>query len=219
LIDQGLVTLSPRFVFFLDGVLLGAVLDRFRDLAEQRDDVSLLVSWDGLPSNPASVDGDEWLSPLTSAESHTLLRTIGARVRVDFGDDDLDLLDRAAGGHPFLLRQLGSQAARLAGRPDQATASQVFEPGEWPRPVEPKRVPAETVTQSYVRQHSDTLMNLWEALPPEVRQNVRLLAAGRPLDPALEPAYTALGLVARDESDTARLRIGLLERWLRERRQ
>jgi hypothetical protein len=218
LTDHGLPTLSPRFVFFLDGVLLSAVLDRFQELAERRDDVSLFVSWDGLPSDPASAHGNEWLPPLTSVESYTLLKTIGARLGLDFDDDDLDTLDRAAGGHPFLLRQLGSQAARLAGRPDQASASQVFEPGEWPGPLESKRVPAETVIQAYLQRHSDTLMNLWQALPPEVRQNVRLLAAGRLLDPALEPAYAVLGLLARDESDTPRLRIGLLERWLRERR-
>jgi hypothetical protein len=207
---------SPRFVFFLDGVLLSAVLDRFQKLAE-RPDVSLFVSWDGLPSDPASVHGDAWLPPLTAKESYTLLETIGARMGLDFDDDDLDTLDRAAGGHPFLLRQLGSQAARLAGLPDHASASQVFRPGEWPDPPELKRVPAETVIQAYLQQHSDILMNLWQALPPEVRQNVRLLAVGRFSDPDIEPAYAALGLLARDENGAPRLRIGLLARWLQER--
>ena len=215
---HGRSAFAPRFVFFLDGARPGAVLDRFQELADRRDDVSLLVSWDGLPSDPTVVDGDGWLPPLTPAESHALLKTIGARLGLDFNNDDLNTLDRAAGGHPFLLRQLGSQVARMAGRPDEASAHQVFKPGEWPDPLELERFPAKTAVQAYLQQHSDTLMHLWRALPPEVQRNVRLLAAGEPLDPDLEPAYTAMGLLTKkDESGAPHLRIGLVDNWLRER--
>jgi len=218
LAEQGLPVLSPRFVLFLDGAMPGAVLDRVQALAVRRDDVSLVVSWDGLPSDPAAVNGDGWLPPLTPREGHTLLETIGARLGLEFDDGDLDTLDRAAGGHPFLLRQLGSQIARMAGRLDAASTRQVLRPGEWPDPPSPQRVSAETAVQAYVQRQSHTLVRLWQALPPEVRRNVRLLEAGLPLDPTLEPAYTALGLLARDESGALRLRIGLLSRWLQERR-
>ena len=164
------------------------------------------------------MNGDAWLPALTAAESQTLLNTTGARLGLDFDAGDLDALGQAAGGHPFLLRQLGSQVARLAGRPDPASASRVFQPGEWPRMPALEGVPAETAIQAYLQQRSDSLVHLWRALPPEVRRNVRLLAADHPLDPALEPAYTTLGLLAADDGDRPRLRIGLLGRWLRERR-
>ena len=218
LADRGLPALSPRFVFFLDSAMSGAVLDRFQELAVRRGDVSLVVSWDGLPSDPAVVNGDEWLPPLTPAESYTLLKTIGARLWLDFDDDDLDALDRAAGGHPFLLRQLGSQVARMAGRPNEASTRQVLRPGEWPDPLLSERFPAETAIQAYLQRQPHALVRLWQALSPEARRNLRLLAARQFPDPALEPAYTALGLLARDESGTLRLRIGLLGRWLREGR-
>jgi len=215
---QGLPALSPRFVLFLDGALPGAVLDRLQELAVRRDDVSLVVSWDGLPSGPAAVNGDGWLPPLTLAESCTLLETIGARLGLDFDDGDLDTLDRAAGGHPFLLRQLGSQVALMAGRLDAASTHRVLRPGEWPGPPLPQRVSAQTAVQVYVQRQPDAVEHLWQALSPEVRRNVRLVAAGQSPDPALEPAYTALGLLARDDGGSPRLRIGLLGTWLQEGR-
>jgi hypothetical protein len=218
LADYGPRARSPRFVFFLDDAVPGATVDRLGELAEERDDVSLIASWDGLPSGSGDVNSDEWLPSLTSAESYALLETIGARLGLDFADGDLEALDQAAGGHPFLVRQLGSQVARMAGRPDEARACQVLQPGEWPDPLTPRQIPAEAAIQAYLQRQPGALAYLWQTLPPEVRRNVRLLAAGQPIDSALELAYTALGLLQQEESGAPRLRIGLLNRWLRGRR-
>jgi hypothetical protein len=105
----------------------------------------------------------------------------------------------------------------MAGRPDQALATRLFQPGEWPEPPTVKRVSAEVALETYLEQHPDTLAYIWRALSPEARRHVRLLAAAQRIDPDLEAVYTSLGLLLRDENDTPRLRIGMLARWLRER--
>jgi hypothetical protein len=139
------------------------------------------------------------------------------RLGLDFAEQDLVTLDTAAGGHPFLLRQLGSHVARMADRPDLALAARVFQPGEWPEPPTVKRFPAEVAIETYLQQRPNTLAYIWNALSPEARRHVRLLAAAQRIDPDLEPVYTSLGLLLRDENGIPRLRIGVLDRWLRER--
>jgi hypothetical protein len=100
----------------------------------------------------------------------------------------------------------------------EARTQEVLRPGDWPELPPPRQFPAETAIRAYVEQQHAALTSLWQTLSPEVRRNLRLLAAGRSIDPPLESAYTALGLLARDESGAPRVRIGLLDRWLQERR-
>lgn len=218
LVACGLPGSAPRFVFFLDGAQPGAALDRLRRLAARRPDLSLVVCWDSLAIDPAGEAGEGWLPPLTPVESDRLLETIGGRLGLGFEGGDLAVLDRAAGGHPYLLRQLASHLAGLAGRPPEASSHRVLQPGEWPPPAEPARFSPDQAVANYLENGAEAVRYLWQALPPDVQWNVRLLAEGRPLDPALEAAYRAMGLLARDEDGAPRLRIGLLARRLERRR-
>jgi hypothetical protein len=219
LIEQGLARFRPRFVFLLDGAAQTSTLARFRALARQRDDVSLVISWDGFPGNPSPARGDRFLPPLTPTESHDLLRTIAARLSLRFDGPDLEGLARAAGGHPRLLRLLGSEAAHLAGRPAAERAHQVLPPGQrpTPRPLAPVSAQA-TIAHTLARQ-VPSLRHFWQALPPEVQRDLRLLGSGRSLDSNVVTVYESLGLVTTDGAGAQQIGIGLLARWLQEERR
>ncbi|MBN1582188.1 MAG: hypothetical protein JXA89_15900 [Anaerolineae bacterium] len=218
LAERGRQTGRDRFVLFIDDTVTSVVLDRLQETAADRSDTSLVASWYGFPSNPDKTNGDAWLPPLTTEESHLLLQTIGAQLGLAFKDADLKALDQAAGGHPFLLRQLGSQGAHIAGRPREMISGPAMRPGEWPEHPSPGRFPAQEAIHAYIERQPDDLIHLWQAFPPQARRNMRLLAAGRPVDPGFEEMYDRSGLRFVDQAGTTNLRIGLLAHWLRERR-
>ncbi|MFB0536236.1 MAG: WD40/YVTN/BNR-like repeat-containing protein, partial [Anaerolineae bacterium] len=69
-----------------------------------------------------------WL--LKPEDTHTMVVSIGGQMGISYRDDALDLLVEVGGGHPFLTRQLCSQAIRDLKRPgtvDVARASRAVE--------------------------------------------------------------------------------------------
>ncbi len=62
--------------------------------------------------------------PMAPEDTRTMVRSIGGHMGIDYEDEALELLVEAGGGHPFLTRQLCSQATRSVERPGRVSRSQ-----------------------------------------------------------------------------------------------
>lgn len=116
---------TPRIVLLLDGAAAANVeqqptLERLRHLAESQPGLALVVTW-----QDPTVAGVTWrsLGPLNAEESAALLTTSGIQLGLEFTPDSLAAIYQETGGHPRLLRQLGSALLRQI--PDRPPTEQV----------------------------------------------------------------------------------------------
>ncbi len=115
-----------QIVLFLDGVMsdagseLGAEVERWQALAQRNAGISIVMAWQN-----ATVPDTPWipLGPLTAEESAQLLQTLGARMGRSFTPATIAEMIRRSGGHPMLLRQLGSLVAQAAANHATAEAT------------------------------------------------------------------------------------------------
>jgi hypothetical protein len=86
-------------------------LEHLRRLANTHLNLALVMTWQDPELTVAS-----WklLGTLNKKESEQLITTIGAQMGLDFTPGSLVNIYRETGGHPLLLRQLGSAIARQA---------------------------------------------------------------------------------------------------------
>jgi hypothetical protein len=68
--------------------------------------------------------GEYAVGPMGPEDTRTMVRSIGGHMGFDYEDEALELLVRTGGGHPFLTRQLCSQATRDVERPGVVRVSQ-----------------------------------------------------------------------------------------------
>ena len=77
------------------------------------------------------------LGPLDLEDARTMVISIGGQMGIAYTDEALDLLVKAGGGHPFLIRQLCSWAIRELERPATVDAGRAAWAAEeyvrWPR--------------------------------------------------------------------------------------
>jgi photosystem II stability/assembly factor-like uncharacterized protein len=98
---------SGRFAIL--GAGLDALLNRADRMAEMR--------------NPLfSFFGETPLAPLDPGDARMMIVSIGGQMGIGYDEDALELLVEAGGGHPFLTRQLCSQAVRGLERPATVAA-------------------------------------------------------------------------------------------------
>lgn len=115
----------PRIVLLLDGASAAnpepyQALAQLRHLAGSHPGLALVMTW-----QDSIVTGATWqsLGPLDEKESAELLTTSGIQLGLEFTPEGLAALYRETGGHPRLLRQLGS--ALLRQLPDRSPTEQV----------------------------------------------------------------------------------------------
>ncbi|MFN8505609.1 WD40/YVTN/BNR-like repeat-containing protein [Kouleothrix sp.] len=66
--------------------------------------------------------GELPLPPLEPADARTMIMSLGGQMGVSYDDAAIDMLAEAGGGHPFLTRQICSQAVRDLDRPAVVSA-------------------------------------------------------------------------------------------------
>jgi len=120
---------DAKVVLLLDGCSMVTnsgeqqhTLEHLRRLVNAQPHLALLATW-----QDAELPATAWkpLGGLDEQESSQLITTIGAQMGLDFTQDSLESIYRETGGHPFLLRQLGSAVARQAPARSPAAFSQV----------------------------------------------------------------------------------------------
>jgi hypothetical protein len=84
-------------------------LEHLRRLANTHLNLALVMTWQ---DPEVAVAAWKALGTLNEKESKQLITTIGARMGLDFTPGSLVNIHRETGGHPFLLRQLGSAIAQ-----------------------------------------------------------------------------------------------------------
>jgi photosystem II stability/assembly factor-like uncharacterized protein len=89
--------------------------------------LSRLDRVDGQRNSFFAFFGELPLPPLERDDARTMVVSIGAQMGVSYTDDALDMLVEAGGGHPFLTRQLCSQAVRGLDRPAQVDGARAAE--------------------------------------------------------------------------------------------
>lgn len=109
------------------------------------------------------------VGPLELEDARTMIVSIGGQMGVRYIDEALEMLVRAGGGHPFLTRQLCSQAIRDLERPTIVDAAQ-----------------AERAIETYLREARNYLAeSLWylsESGPPPTEATLlKALATTQPL--------------------------------------
>jgi hypothetical protein len=85
------------------------------------------------------------LGPLEAADARTMVISIGALMGINYTDEALDFLIENSGGHPFLTRQLCSQAIRRLEPPIAVGIGQVTQAAE-----------------EYLQRPNNYLAGLWE---------------------------------------------------------
>src|SRR5262249_9670978 len=91
---------------------------RFALLVASVDSITNRRDWSGEQRNPFFAFFSELpLAPLEPEDTRKMILTIGGLMGVEYTEDALELLVDIGGGHPFLTRQLCSQAARNLERP------------------------------------------------------------------------------------------------------
>lgn len=109
------------------------------------------------------------VGPLGLEDARTMIVSIGGQMGVRYKDEALEMLVRAGGGHPFLTRQLCSQAIRDLERPTIVDAAQ-----------------AERAIETYLREARNYLAeSLWylheSGPPPAEGALLKALATTQPL--------------------------------------
>jgi hypothetical protein len=155
---------QARIVLLLDDVSVMPpveqkhILDALRGLAEEAA-LALVVTWRDavLP-----LVADQALPPLSEEACTTLMVTLGARMGLDFAPESLLRVYQETGGHPFLLRQLGSAIAR------QVPASHA--PPEF---LQVTLAWVERALAAYLPLRDDYFEEVWQWLSPDQREAVR----------------------------------------------
>lgn len=105
-----------QIVLLLDGVSVVTgdsaqwrTLEHLRHLADNHPNLAIVMTWQ---DSEVTVDAWKPLGTLDEKNSQQLITTIGAQMGLDFTQGSLVNIHRETGGHPFLLRQLGSAIAQ-----------------------------------------------------------------------------------------------------------
>lgn len=189
---------------------------RLRFLVSGTNPSCIEVNRLGGRENPAyNYFSKRYLASLNHAESADLLQTLGNRMGLDWNDDAIERAHSAVGGHPFLLRLLGS-AIHKTKHPRESTQLVT-------RTDVVERIP------QFLRDVNSTLSQMVEVLADNYQNEFYLLetlAAGRlgtyrelaqgfPDDVAHLIGY---GLVSNPDA-TASLSVEVLQTWLQNRKR
>jgi photosystem II stability/assembly factor-like uncharacterized protein len=191
-------TWQVQVVLLLDDVAMTSAgerrhcLDALRRLAEAESAFALVVTWRdaALPLATCQI-----LTPLDEQACATLVLSVGARMGLAFTPGSLLRIYQETGGHPFLLRQLGSAIVR------QIPASHA--PPE-SRQVMPAWV--ERALPAYLPMREDYFEGVWQWLSPDQQEAVRIWSTmtGEEREHGLD-AYPYLRTLLLDEGGLDKL--------------
>jgi photosystem II stability/assembly factor-like uncharacterized protein len=196
-----------RIVLLIDSVSTTAereqrqFVEELLNLAHGREGVALIVAWRDvaprLRKQAPLLEEQVYLGPLTYQESEQMMQTIGAQMGLDFIADSLHRIYEETGGHPYLLRQLGS--GLLLNNPERVTVAVV-----------------EEAAARYRQVHEQYLAQVWRWLTPEQQEALNELVAQQRETLQGRQILAALGIPAEAEEVHLAL-ANLIAQWLVER--
>ena len=198
---------KTRIVLLIDGVSTATDQEQRQfvaeliSLAHRREGVALLVIRQDAALDPTEqadnlprLEKRVYLGPLTYSGSEQLMQTIGARMGLDFDAGSLRRIYEETGGHPYLLRQLGSCV--ILGNTERITVNAV-----------------EKAFPRYRRIRAQYLAQVWRGLATEQQKalNEQLIRQGGTLQE--KKVLAALGIPI--EAEEVHLALAtLIARWL-----
>jgi hypothetical protein len=182
-----------RIVLLLDGLSVAGSdseqqrsVEHLRHLANTHPNLALVAAWED--AEPP-VGRWEQVRTLNEAESEQLIATIGARMGLFFTQDSLATIYRETGGHPFLLRQLGSAVAQQSPVRPLSEVSQVT----------PEWVERDVSNYRTIRDHY--FEDVWQWCSPDQKERLkaRSTQGGEQQEDLLETSPYQQSLIQPDD--------------------